>query len=245
MKFLYKPILLIGLLSISLLGSGCFEVLEEIFLRANGSGTFESNWSYKDLAQFMDAMAEEIEDAKKENGETAASTYEGFSNPNIWENFETLIDQTKQIPGISEVLILHDKDVKILSYSFSFDNIDALNIAMARNSASFAQLAHLGAGAEENAQPRFTFDGKKLTTSANKKLDQETLDNKEILDMMMPLYQGNSYYIKYNFEQKVKKVKQNQAAIKGANIKTVLLEVPMEALLKGDVKLDNQIVLKK
>lgn len=245
MKTLFQPIALIALFTISLLGSGCFDVLEEIFIRADGSGFVKSSWSYGDLANFVEEIEKSIGDAKEEEEETGKPTYEGLPDPKLDESFEALVDRTREIPGISEVIDLSDKDNHILSYSFSFDNIDALNLAMARNGNSFTQISGAGGDAEENDQPRFAFDGKKLTTIANMKLDEETLGDKSVRDMTMSFYKGHSYIIQYTFEQDVKKVKKNKAALKGANDKTVIVEVPLEELLTGTAKLDNQILLKK
>jgi hypothetical protein len=119
-KFMKKT-LLPGLLLTMLLLSGCFNITDEIFLEKDGSGRYSTVIDMSKLKEMLDMVKTMMPDtAQGQNNELKDLD----SLQNMWKDLEN-------IPGISEVK-RQKNDKYVISVSFRFTNISALNDAMSR-----------------------------------------------------------------------------------------------------------------
>lgn len=250
----WKTLAFSGLLVFSMLSSGCIDVLKEFYFKANGSGSVKSEWNYAEMGAMLKQMSTgiEINSTMDENGEFVEDE-DGKSedleakefDKNPFPDFDEMLKKLEAIPGISNVISLQDVENFIVGYTYDFANMEALNAAETiTNKKVNAQLS--ADGEDTDKIPSFEFDGKKLITRGNMELDEpDDPQDKQARGMLLSAYNGHPYQIKYSFDQEVKKVKKNKNAVIGPDGKSVVLEVDLGELFKGDASLNNQILLKK
>jgi len=106
-----------------LLLSGCLTITDEIFLEKDGSGRYNTVVDMSKLKEMLDMMKTMMPDTTQAKG---GELKDLDSLQNMWKDLET-------IPGISDVK-RQTTDKFVVSVSFRFANITALNEAMSRRS---------------------------------------------------------------------------------------------------------------
>lgn len=233
MKFtkLFLPIFL--LLTV-FLSSSCFDILEEITLNDDGSGSLVYKVDMAELGSFMSSMGEG--DDAPDMGELDAL----FSDNELVMGLESM-------EGISNVKNLSNKETYLFGFSLDFDEVEDLNEVLSNSNFLGAMMG--GEDAEmdtENPGRIVSIKGKKVQLDGNLSVDQSELSGEDEMSsqMMMSIMDEAMYKTVYHFERDVKKVKKNERAIVGADGKSVVIEASMAQLLKGDANLNGQIKLK-
>jgi len=106
-------------------------------------------------------------------------------------NFDTEMARLGQIPGISDLEFIDDSLNDIISFSYNFDNLDALNSSLANSNLT---------SAKDIGGTVFKKKGKTLTYVVN---DIETTDTSGDVLSMMEYYK---YKLILSFENEIKKV---------------------------------------
>lgn len=112
-----RPHLLLSLIVLAFALTSCFEIIEEVDLKANGTGTYE----YTLNASQSKTRLEQVMRMDSING------YRVPKRDELEEPLAKLMAQAKAVPGISNVQKVEDFDNFIFSFSCDFDDIDALN----------------------------------------------------------------------------------------------------------------------
>jgi len=206
--------------------SGCFEILEEVTIHENGSGsaTITLNISQSKTRLVSIMLMDSI------NG------YNVPTEAEIRNHIKELAQTIKKSTGVSNVSTIVDFDDYIFSLSCDFATVEALNKVL--SSISSKQDAAMMA-----KKKPFSFDkGRKIFSrnyhyniaSEFKKIKK---DDREIL-------KGASVTTIYRFDQPVVSTK-NKACKIAKSKKAVFLKVSAEDLVKGQRNIKNRIQIGK
>ncbi|HEX2901565.1 MAG TPA: hypothetical protein VHS96_17770 [Bacteroidia bacterium] len=230
-----------ALLTIAIGTSSCFDIFEEYEFNADGSGKATMIVDVSKMVDMMSAFG----DAMDSTGEGGDKSMDQMFDEN--ETYNML----KSLPGITNVQNLNDKEKKQIGYSFEFKDIEALNSAQVARGTDFGMGGALGMGEDESAETEkensFAYTGKKFVRKLDMKMDpQESEDDeeKQYAEMAMMMFKDAKYNVKYTFERSVKKVKGNEAALVGADKKSVTIENNFKDLLDGTATMNTEIRLK-
>ena len=105
---------------VALSTSSCMNIVEKLFFRANGSGTYQ-------MTVDMSGMAEMIKSFGGTEDDMAESLNEAESE------FSSVINKLEAIEGISNVTQNSDKENLTFSIQYDFANVTALNMALSEN----------------------------------------------------------------------------------------------------------------
>lgn len=108
--------LFIGLFSLT----SCFNILEEITIRKDGSGTYRFSIDGKAIAQMAQGIAKNMGETNKDSTATQMDTVQKI------DKFAGL----KRMPGISNVKEIENKDAMEMGVTFDFANLAALKSVM-------------------------------------------------------------------------------------------------------------------
>ncbi|MEM7040137.1 MAG: hypothetical protein AAF570_24410, partial [Bacteroidota bacterium] len=154
----YKIFMFAALLFVGLGASSCFDITEEYHFKKDGSGSAKFTM---DMAQMMEMM-ESFAGAMDSTGEG------GMDQLNDLFESDEMAAALSEIPGISNVKSLSSKETKIFGYSYEFENVDALNNAIAATGGDMNLMSSMMMGGEGEGdvesedENMFVMKGKKL-----------------------------------------------------------------------------------
>ncbi|RKR14871.1 hypothetical protein CLV91_0952 [Maribacter vaceletii] len=208
--------------------TSCFEILEEITLNKDGSGTvmvtLNMSKSKTKLASLM--LLDSI------NG------YKIPSEDEIDESFKDILYHLEKTPGISNIKKTKDFDNYIFTISCDFKNVDNVNAIFKelikkqnKNNYTNFTTTNLSYNPSENVFNRhFTYDDAiKKSFNTLKNEDRKVFDNA-------------SYTCIYRFQDKVKSVSNTNAKI-APNKGAVFLKIDALSLILGEKNVENKIQL--
>ncbi len=243
MRNSFKSFFGLAILLMALGFSSCFDILEEYEFNADGSGKAKMEMDISKMMAFMEGMGSAL-DSTGEGDNTAESMGEMF------EDTKT-IDALKKIPGISNVTNLNSRENSIIGYTFEFANVEALNTALIIRGNDLGMGEAMGMpSAESNETEKdnsITFAGKKFSRKMDMKMEEdEDADDetKQGVEMAKMMFKDAKYTLRYTFAKNVKKVKGNDAAVIGADHKSVTIENSLGELLEGKATMSSDIRLK-
>lgn len=230
-----------ALFTIAIGTSSCFDIFEEYVFNADGSGKATMIVDVSKMVDMLDAFGSALDSA----GDGSAKSMDEMFESN--DAYNTL----KTIPGIANLQNLNSKEKKQLGYSFEFKDIEALNASMIARGNDFGLGGAMGMGSDEDAESEkentFALAGKKFSRKLDMKMDPTKSDDEEeqqYAEMAMMMFKDAKYNVKYSFERSVKKVKGNDAALVGADGKSVTIENNLKDLLDGNATMSSEIRLK-
>ncbi len=243
-------VLIVALLA-TFLFTGCIDIVEELFLNADGSGTYTittdmSAFMSQDMKDLLSEGEEEGNDREEEEPPIEVDTVIMLKDLNP-EAFAAL-----EKPEIFKAASLHlemsdSQEKMILTYSLPFKHVDDINY-FRENLSQFTDegdmgMATGGAGMLPSVTSKlFGMKGKKtLIRYAQSNEEQEALSEEDI-SMMEMMFADGTYKTVYHFPGKVKKTTIPNAQING-NVLTV--EAPLLDVMKGEAKLDGEIKFKR
>ncbi len=243
MRNSFKTFFGLAILLMALGFSSCFDILEEYEFNADGSGRAKIEMDVSKMMALMEGMGSML-DSTGEGGEVGNSMKEMFDDTEA-------MDALKGIPGISNVTNLNNPETKIIGYTFEFKNIDALNAAMVVRGNDLGMGKALGMSSGEDNETEkdnsISFVGKKFSRKMDMKMEEdEDADDetKQGMEMAKMMFKDAKYTLRYTFARDVKKVKGNDAAVVGADRKSVTIENSLGDLLEGKATMSSDIRLK-
>ena len=243
MRNSFKTFFGLAILLMALGFSSCFDILEEYEFNADGSGRAKIEMDVSKMMALMEGMGSML-DSTGEGGEVGNSMKEMFDDTEA-------MDALKGIPGISNVTNLNNPETKIIGYTFEFKNIDALNAAMVVRGNDLGMGKALGMSTGEDNETEkdnsISFVGKKFSRKMDMKMeDDEDADEetKQGMEMAKMMFKDAKYTLRYTFARDVKKIKGNDAAVVGADRKSVTIENSLGDLLEGKATMSSDIRLK-
>ncbi|MFK7903630.1 MAG: hypothetical protein AB8B69_00820 [Chitinophagales bacterium] len=169
--------------------TSCFNIIEEVAVNRNGSGTYKTT---VDMSQMMGMIAAFMPDSVKQmTGE-------------VERGMTSSLDELKTVKGISNISTNSDGDY-IYSVSYTFENVKALNEAISTSKEDDKFFGAMGS--------TYEIKGKKLyrKTYMDPDEDSELFGDTE-LDMeqlkgFMGMLNTPTYKVIYHLPKKVKKLK--------------------------------------
>jgi hypothetical protein len=220
-----------ALLWLALVSTSCFDLEEEITLRADGSGTYTNRIDMTEMMSMLEGFGEE----------GGAEMFHSMDS-----SMQVTANALRNLEGISQVA--HRSEGYVFTINYEFANMEALNRAVAGGG--------LLAGAGEatgglgnfgtSEEPVFGFQ-KKVFRRADLPLADQMNDLGEEeeanLDMAKMMLTGASYKVIYHLPSKVKRMSNDNATLTDDN-RTVTLNVPFIDLIEGKVNVGNDIQVK-
>jgi len=118
-----KKNLLILLISLQMMLTGCFSIIDEIFLDEKGSGKYQTTVDASKMMEMMEMFRTMMPDSVKDGNPEIKDLNLKDSISNMWRGLE-------KMPGITDVRRESD-DKGVFSISFRFSDVNALNRALA------------------------------------------------------------------------------------------------------------------
>lgn len=230
----YVLLLLVGIST-----SSCFDILEEYEFNADGSGHARYTVDVSQMVDLMSSLSE-----MDSTGEGSKSMEDMFAENNS-------VQALKNIPGISNVVSLSDKEAKVIGFSYDFESIEALNNALAVEGGESEMMGGMGMDlGGEGKENYVSLKGKKFKRVFNfpdeeeEAKDEAEGEEAQYEEMAKMMFADAKYTVKYTFNQGVKKVKKNDNAVLGPNKKSVSIEVPFLDLIDKKAVITSEIILK-
>lgn len=221
-----KPFFFLLLFTGIFLFTGCFEIVEDITIHKNGSGTFFYTINLSQSKTRLDGILQ-------------LDSTDGYRVPRRKEIDENIL-KTKQTleksPGITNVTTTNDWVNYIFTLKFDFNSVNNLNLAVETVSAELASDHKRIPEAADN----FAFTGKifdrKSHYDAKVQVPKLTAQDKEIL-------KNASYACIFRFDDLVSTNSNKDAKISKSG-KSVMLKLNMLQLANGQKSIVNKITLK-
>jgi hypothetical protein len=217
---------LIACFSLSL--SGCLDILEEITIKKDGSGTFVNKMDASKAAEMIAAMS--ALDSTGQMGAQMKFTFDSIFNAE-WQKY-------KKVAGISNIK-MDTSQPFVYQISMDFENINALNNAMVVGKEEIDGMKNL-----------FTFEKglferkDHMTGFDMGKIMGENDSDESTKEMTRNLMKDMTYSMVYNLPNTVKSLS-NSSATLTEDKKTVRLKCNFLDLIDKKISLGNKIVFKK
>ncbi len=221
-----RPTLFILFFAGIFLLSGCFEIIEDITLRKNGSGTFFYTINLSQSKNRLDGILK----LDSTNG------YRVPRRKEIDENILKTKTTLEKSPGITNVVTSSDWLNYIFTVKFDFNSVNNLNLAVETVSTELASdHKRIPEAADNFAFTGKTFD-RKSHYDAKVQSPKLTAQDKEIL-------KDATYACIFRFEDLVA-VNSNKDAKISKSGKSIMLKLNMLQLATGQKSIVNKVILK-
>ncbi|MEM7101820.1 MAG: hypothetical protein AAF502_01740 [Bacteroidota bacterium] len=250
-----KRLAVIFLAAFSITFTGCIDIIEEVFLKNDGTGKFTLTMDMSGLMQneFMKSLIEEEMDKNTEgdasNGiQDMDSTFYFSDAPDSIrakfadnpEFLEKVAMRTKVSEADGEFKIAFDLDFEKLSdIDYFFQNLAKLQEGTDGPGDMEGLFPSVGQG-----QKLYALAGKKFKRMDTSSGMSEMGMNEEDLSMMKMMFSGANYKTIYHLPGKVKKTS-NPASEISDDKKTVTTTIPMLDYLEGKANAANEVKFKK
>lgn len=206
--------------------SGCFEIVEDITLRKNGSGTFSYTINLSQSKARLDGILKL----------DSTSGYRVPRKKEIDENILKAKTTLEKSPGITNVTTSSDWLNYIFTLKFDFNSVNNLNLAVETVSAELASdHKRIPEAADNFAFTGKTFD-RKSHYDAKVQSPKLTAQDKEIL-------KDATYACIFRFEDMVVTNSNKDAKVSKSG-KSVMLKLNMLQLATGQKSIVNKTILK-
>lgn len=207
------------------LWTGCFEILEDITIKANGTGTFyyTVNMS-QSKAKLKSVMALDSVDG-----------YRIPKRPDIEKDLEKAKKTLQGVKGISNVQLTSNFDDFIFSLKYDFTSVATLNESLQVLAQAFSNEKQRIPGADNNFSLTAKLFERKSNYNAKKESEKLRAKDAEILSKA-------TYTSVYHFEKTITKCSNKDAKL-SPNKKNVMVKVNLLQLVKGEKQIANRIEL--
>ncbi len=240
------------LLVIAVSASSCINVIEEIFLKKDGSGQYVLKVDMSDLVNnpMLKSLMDEAEEGSgsttgpfgQEFGENADSTVNVYTmlqekgktvdNPDFWKRVNTRFKSDEEAGEMFITFTLDFHELNEIAYFF--ENMDKVM-------PSDGDGDMFGPGGIAPASLAYTLKKRTLTRISTYEAADEAMDE-ETANMMKMFFAGATYKTIYHLPGKVKTADFAEAEV---DKKKVTVTVPLIEIMGGDPNLDGSITFKK
>ncbi|MDP5172803.1 MAG: hypothetical protein NWR72_21370 [Bacteroidia bacterium] len=214
---------------------GCLDIEEEIFMNADGSGTYATHIDLSGMMDMILMMApDSVKDQMGDNPDAFLDSM--FNSQETASSFATVVDDYNLMAGISNTS--YDILDGVMTIKYDFSDVAALSAALKSGNQGTNQLGIV--------PPAFTGKKGKLSRAQSgdgfeAEMDPELESQMDMMKMMMG---DATYTTRYHFPGQVKKAGNKDATITDGG-KTVVLEVKLLDVLDDPSILNNDITFKK
>lgn len=216
MKRIYGLLVLASVLLLQ----GCFDIVEQVLLHADGSGNFQLVLNLSRSRTKVNSLLR----MKTVNGHPVPSKSE------ITERINRLAQTMRQVPGLKEISTKIDWDNCIVTLGCTFSKVEQLNTAVQKiNEAEGGKQQHFEkVYGYDPATKRFSRSNRYSSAEAYQQLSGA---DKEV-------FNGATYTAIYRFDVPVQSVNHPEAKI-APNHKAVMLRFDALSLVTGKKKIDH------
>lgn len=221
-KVIFSVLMFITLCSLS----SCFDIVEEINMKTNGSGSIIGTLN-------MSKSRTKVSSLMK------LDKIDGFNIPSqaeIRKEMATVVQILKNTKGISNVDYKLDFTNYIASVSCDFQNVNALNLYTETLAKHFKTKLNTYSNYSYNSSTKTFIRNYKHNPEAIKEFNKLKPENQKSFDQAF-------YTSIYRFQNPVSKQDNSLGKISG-NKQAVMIKVPIPTLVSGQAKLGNTIILK-
>lgn len=229
-----------------LLFTSCFEILEEVYLKKDGKGTYLYTI---DMSSIMDESMKEILASASEEGE--ANSLDGieidsmvyFKDSNPAEIAELSRPEVFK-RAFMKIQMSDEQDKMVMQFGLDFENVEEIDYFLKnldKVSGDGMQGGEMGKGLllTSKAAEMFSLKGKKLSRLSSPSIGDEV--NNEDMSMLSLLMESATFTTVYHLPGNVKKTTIPGAVIEG---KTLTVESSLLDLMNGDSELSGWIKYK-
>lgn len=220
-----KLLLFLFLALASLSFSSCFETVEEISLKEDGSGkmtlTFNGSESKAKIASLLKL--------RSVNGRKVPSITE------IKNELARTVAQLKAIPGISNVSSSSNFDNYIIALSFDFEDLAQVNTAFSKVLSGYDIPAYNAARYHYNKTSRTFSKTYSLNANTKKQYEELSAEDKDV-------FRNARYTSVYRFARMVKSQTNEQAKL-SASKKAVMQQTPILNIIRSGASINNTVRL--
>lgn len=211
---------------------GCLDIEEEVFINADGSGTYVNHVDMNGIVDMIMMMAPDS--VKEEIGANPDMFLDSlFQSQEMTSSLAVMAERYEEQDGVSNAATTMVDGT--MTISFDFASVESLNLALSQT-------------AEENElgflTPSFAWKKGRLTRlagSSSDEMDEELQSQMEMMKMMMG---DATYTTRYHFPGKVKSNTNQDASLLDAG-KTVVVEHSLLEVMEDPTLLGNEIKFKK
>ncbi|MBK7408398.1 MAG: hypothetical protein IPL49_16915 [Saprospirales bacterium] len=220
-----------------LLFTSCFEILEEVYLKKDGSGTYLYTI---DMSAIMDESMKELLASATEEGE--ANSLDGveidsviyFKDANPQEIAELSRPEVFK-RGFMKIQMSDEQDKMVMQFGLDFENVEEIDYFLKnldKVSSDGMQGGEMGKGLllTSKAAEMFSLKGKKLSRLSSPSLGNEEV-NDEDMGMLSLFMESATFTTIYHLPGNVKKTTIPGAVIDG---KTITVESSLLDLMNGE-----------
>ena len=222
-----KKLCLSLLAAAALTFTACLDIVEEITLKADGSGQYVMS---VDMAEMMQMMMAFMPDSVKENmdEQTMMDSLSAMTNT---QEMDSIADVLNAMNGISRATSRMEGFVMVISYDFA--NVDALNEAATQNSFT----------SQQGLRPANYSWKKGVFARSFNKMDFGSDEDAEDMAMAKMMMKEATFTTVYNLPGEVKKVTNSEARLSNGK-KTVVLERSLGEIFDKPELMSNEIKFK-
>lgn len=211
---------------------GCLDIEEEVFINADGSGTYVNHVDMKGIVDMIMMMAPDS--VKEEIGDNPDMFLDSlFQSQEMTSSLAVMVERYQDLEGVTNAA--SDMTDGVMMIRFDFASVESLNLALSET-------------AEENElgflTPSFAWKKGRLTRlagSSSDEMDEELQSQMEMMKMMMG---DATYTTRYHFPGSVKSNTNEDASLLDAG-KTVVVEYSLLEVMEDPTLLSNEIKFKK
>jgi hypothetical protein len=224
MKKLYFLTMTLGVLL-----SSCVNITEKIYIKEDGSGSYQVDLDMADLIEMMASMDENQGDSLQDTFSEQAKEKSEYGD----------------IPGISNAKNSFDRSTNVYTTYYDFKSLSALNLSWKSNEASDeTEEGNVANFLGRNDFKTISGAKKKFSIKLNlKELRANTNESDEDLEMAKMFMEENTYSIEFRFERKVKSFS-GLFLERGEDDHTVIFSMPLAELLTGTDNEEIPITIK-
>lgn len=218
---------LLTALSICVVLTGCFEVIEEVNLNADGSGSLSYTVNFS-------------QSKTKINSALLLDSINGFKIPDeqqVNAKIDEVLNKLKKVEGLSQVKATRNFDDYIFTFSCNFSDVEKLN-----NASKYLNDTYGLKDKEMATASHFTFNNQ--TNTFKRRGDYKSKADPDVVDSeMLSSLEKAEFTSIYRFSTEVKSVSNSDAKI-SPNRKAVMLKHKAMDVATGKETIENTITLK-
>jgi hypothetical protein len=221
-----------------LAGPGCLTIMESYEFRDDGSGKTTFMVDVSEMVNMM-TMFGNMGDSLSEEGSMDEQVAEMFR-----DNSQVL--KLSEIPGIRNVQSLNDRERNTIGYSYEFESVEALNLALAASDSGSVLSGITEGQSLPGGENSFSFEGKRFSRKhPSENMKPQAQDDEEgTMGMMSMMMADAKYTISYTFEGRMIKKADAQGGQISNNGRTLTQEVSLIDMMKGESNLGSALKLK-
>ncbi|MDW7695313.1 hypothetical protein R9C00_28005 [Flammeovirgaceae bacterium SG7u.111] len=231
-----KSFLLCGL---AFLATSCFEIKESIFIKKDGSGSYSMVMDFSASKQMFNMMLQLADSEEGKEAGLGDNPAEGLDSA-----FIELATELNAITGISNAKGVQDKENFTYGIKMSFENVDALNMALSQMDAGgeSVQYKPYYDYTKGNLEKANIFNLKNLTDEIIPENEDDD-QSKDVSAQLSTFYETVTYQMIIKTDGKIKRFSNNEAVLSDDK-RELTFSKSLKELQNEEINIGNTIKFK-